>query len=165
MHRVSKQWKIIHSLVHIDAVEIQWRECLHLLEYTTWMLSHRTYLYLSYTSWTRNIIFKIVLSRVARLTSVNRLRNSLDLGGLHLLLFLGRMVVSVLWLQFPGAFVSSLAVVRPNFPHDFLQVGLVIQKRLVEMNRLRLIWYIVVFRHLLHVRWCNLHLAKHITIV
>lgn len=44
------------------------------------------------------------------------------LGRLHLL-FLSGLVMSVLWLQLPGAFVSPLAVVRPDFPHNFFQVG------------------------------------------
>lgn len=55
---------------------------------------------------------------------VSLLRPTSDLGGLHLLIFLGRLVVSVLWSQLPGAFMSSLAVVRTDFLHDFLQVGL-----------------------------------------
>lgn len=44
-------------------------------------------------------------------------------GGTALLL--SRLSVSVLWLQFPGAFVSSLVVVRPNFFHDVFKIGLV----------------------------------------
>lgn len=60
------------------------------------------------------------------------MRNPLELHGLHFLLFLSRLVVSVLWLQFPGALVSSLVVVHPDFLHDFFQVGL---EKQVEMNR------------------------------
>lgn len=48
----------------------------------------------------------------------------MELGGLHLLLFLSGLVVSVLRLQFPGAFVSSLAVICPDLSHDFFQVSL-----------------------------------------
>lgn len=51
------------------------------------------------------------------------------LGGLRLLVFLGGLIVSVLGLQLPGALVSPLVVVCPNFLHDFLQIRLFAVKR------------------------------------
>lgn len=52
-------------------------------------------------------------------------RNPLKLRGLHLLVFLTWLVVSVLGLQLPGAFVRPLVVVSPDFLHDFFQICLV----------------------------------------
>lgn len=52
-------------------------------------------------------------------------RNPLVLRGLHLLVFLTWLVVSVLGLQLPGAFVRPLVVVSPDFLHDFFQICLV----------------------------------------
>lgn len=47
----------------------------------------------------------------------------MELGAL-LLLFLTRLVVTVLWLQLPGAFVCSLSIACADFPHDFFKIGL-----------------------------------------
>lgn len=52
-----------------------------------------------------------------------------ELGGLQPLVFLGGLIVSVLGLQLPGALVSPLVVVGPNFLQDFLQIRLFAVKR------------------------------------
>lgn len=54
---------------------------------------------------------------------------SKGLRGLHLLVFLSGLIVSVLGLQLPGALVSALVVVSPNFLQDFLQIRLFAVKR------------------------------------
>ena len=63
-----------------------------------------------------------------------RFRFLLELAGLQLL-FLDRLVVSVLWLQLPGALVSSLSVVCPDFPHDLLQVRLRGESLITKMSK------------------------------
>lgn len=54
----------------------------------------------------------------------NKLSNISNRDRRNCLVLLSVMSVSVLWLQFPGAFVSSLVVVGPNFFHDVFKIGL-----------------------------------------
>ena len=80
---------------------------------------------------TINISSLLFLSEETNITEQSWSEDLLELRSLHLLLFLSGLVVSVLCLQLPGAFVSSLVVVRANFLHDFFQVGL---KKCTEMK-------------------------------